>query len=262
MKALIAQLDPVPGDTQRNAATVSEAINGHRDVNLAVFPELFLGGYDLADVMRNAVTTESDEITSIRGACERAGTAAIVGFAEQTDSGVANSAIAIDVDGTVAGVARKTHLFGGERDVFVAGDRLNTVELAGATIGPMICFDVEFPEVARTLAERETQLLVTVAANMDPFGDDHEIFVRARAMENAISHLYVNRVGSQDGYSFTGRSAAVDSRGAVLNQLTKEPQLQEVDLPLAHGQRDPRLDYLGQRRPDLYATRKTEMKVS
>jgi predicted amidohydrolase len=54
----------------------------------------------------------------------------------------------------VAGVYRKTHLFGEERERFVPGDSLAPVELAGRRLGPMICFDVEFPEVARTLARR------------------------------------------------------------------------------------------------------------
>ena len=63
----------------------------------------------------------------------------------------------------------------------------------------MICFDVEFPEVARSLAKAGANLLVTVSANMDPFGRDHDVFATARALENGVPHLYVNQVGRGRG---------------------------------------------------------------
>ena len=58
-------------------------------------------------------------------------------------------------------------------------------------MGPMICFDVEFPEVARTLARRGADVLVTISANMEPLGPDHDTAASARALENGLPHLYV-----------------------------------------------------------------------
>ena len=47
MRALLAQLASVPGQTQANADRAVEILGAHPDVEIAVFPELFVGGYDL-----------------------------------------------------------------------------------------------------------------------------------------------------------------------------------------------------------------------
>ncbi len=77
----------------------------------------------------------------------------------------------------------------------------------------MICFDVEFPEVARSLALAGADLLVTISANMDPFGRDHDVFVTARALENGLPHLYVNQVGRGEAFTFAGGTMAVSADG-------------------------------------------------
>jgi predicted amidohydrolase len=56
----------------------------------------------------------------------------------------------------------------------------------------MICFDVEFLEVARVLALAGTDLPVTLSANMAPFGRDHDVFATAHALENGLPHMYTS----------------------------------------------------------------------
>jgi predicted amidohydrolase len=46
-------------------------------------------------------------------------------------------------------------------------------------------------------------MLVTISANMEPFGPDHDTAARARALENGLPHLYVNLVGEVDPNRFT-----------------------------------------------------------
>jgi predicted amidohydrolase len=122
----------------------------------------------------------------------------------------------VDERGTVAAVYRKVQLFGGdESDAFVAGDELLVVELLGVKIGLMICFDLEFPEVARALARAGAELLVTISANMEPFGNDHAVFVSARALENGLPHVYVNQVGPAGTLNFVGGSTVVSADGEV-----------------------------------------------
>ena len=59
----------------------------------------------------------------------------------------------------------KTHLFGAESSLFAAGDALACVEADGVLIAPMICFDVEMAEFARTLAAQEPDVFIAIAAN-------------------------------------------------------------------------------------------------
>lgn len=147
---------------------------------------------------------------------------------------------------------RKTHPFGAERDVYVAGDGLVTVELGGRVLGLMICFDMEFPEVARALVRGGADMLVTISANPSEFELDHEVFARARALESGLPHVYVNRVGDQDGLSFGGHSTALDQTGRVLAEAgSKNERIVDAEIGDS-GRGDPRTRYLELLREDLY----------
>jgi predicted amidohydrolase len=157
----------------------------------------------------------------------------------------------IDSAGAIAGRYRKTHLWGAERDAFTVGSELEPITLGESSVGLMICFDVEFPEVARTLAARGADLLVTISANMAPFGPDHDLASRARALENGVPHLYANRVGAEAGLEFVGESRAVNPWGRITVAAGGDPC--ELEVTAGHaGAADPRLNYAGQLRPELY----------
>lgn len=235
MRALLAQLASLPGQTQANADRAIAAIAAHPEVDIAVFPELFLGGYDLSLVVQAALPSDCAELRSIAAAAAAASTAAVVGFAERVDDGsLANSVACIDRDGSLADVYRKTRLFGAEPDVFEAGDELRVVRLAGVDVGPLICFDIEFPEPAHELAAAGADLLVTASANMAPFGPDHEVATRARAVENRLPHLYANGVGAIGGFRLVGGSRSVDAFGAVLAEAGSDEEALLV-VPVAQG---------------------------
>jgi predicted amidohydrolase len=154
-----------------------------------VFPELFLSGYDLSRAREYALTLDAPELGRVCTAAAEAEVAVAVGFPEQRGDRVYNSLALIDDGGEMAAVYRKLQLFGEERDVFEPGEALVVARLAGRTIGPLICFDMEFPELARALALARADVLLTVSANMAPFGPDHRIASQARALENRLPHL-------------------------------------------------------------------------
>lgn len=217
MKALLAQLSPVDGEIEPNLARLEAVVAQRADVDLAIFPELYLCGYAPAEADALALPVQSEEIDRVRNVAAERETAVIVGFAERTEGGrVANAAACIDADGTLAGVYRKTHLFGQrERSVFEEGEDLLLATLAKRRVGLLICFDVEFPEPARALARARADLIVTIAANMRPYGGEHALAARARALDNRCPHLYVNRVGCHDGLEFVGGSVAIDGSGRL-----------------------------------------------
>ena len=252
MQVTLAQLAPRPRDVRANLDRACELIATGTQSDLLVLPELFLSGYELAEVEPLAVDLDGAEVAQLREAAGRAGTAVVVGAAERTAGGIANSALCIDAAGGLAGVYRKTHRFGSEGDVYRPGDDLVTVELGGRVLGLMICFDMEFPEVARTLAGRGADMLVTISANSPPFELDHSVFARARALENGLPHVYVNRVGEQDGLAFNGGSLALDPDARVLADAGSwEQRIVTADIG-APGRRDPRTHYLELLRGELY----------
>lgn len=251
LRVVLAQLAPHPADVVANLARLEAVVAEHAQAELIVFPELFLTGYNLDAVQEQGLDPYGDVIGQVQTLARHWRTAVMVGFAEMLNEGVANSLACIDSDGSLAGVYRKTHLFGRERDRFTVGDRLAVVELAGIRVGPMICFDIEFPEPARVLALDGAQLLVSIAANMEPYEPDHHLASRARALDNRLPHIYVNRTGWEVPFAFTGHSRLVAADGSVLLQLGSDECVASVRVPVDAEMSEP-TDYLNQLRPDLY----------
>jgi predicted amidohydrolase len=244
MKALLAQLACRIGEVEGNTSRAIDAIRSNPDVEIAVFPELYLCGYTYRNLDELARAPDSDEITAIAAAAAETETAVVIGFAERMSKGVGNSAACIDSDGTLVGVYRKTHLFESEAEAgFVEGEEQLIVELAGRRVAPLVCFDIEFPEPGRLVAMAGADLLVTASANMDPFYVDHAVGSVARAHENRLPHLYANLVGSGDGLTFVGASRSIAPTGEILFEASRD-QEELLVVPVAElGGFDPRTDY-------------------
>jgi predicted amidohydrolase len=255
MKALLAQLGCRIGDVAGNTARAVDALRSHPDADIAVFPELYLSGYTYRDLDTLAREPDCAELGEVAAAAAEAGTAVVIGFAERTSAGVANSAACIDADGSLAGVYRKTYLFPSEAEAgFLQGEELMVLELAGRRVAPLICFDIEFPEPARQVALAGAELLVTASANMEPFFIDHAVGAVARAHENRLPHLYANLVGSGDGLVFVGASRSVAPTGEVLVEASRDRE-ELLVVPVAEpGGVDPRTDYPRLLRPPLPVT--------
>jgi (R)-amidase len=244
MLVLLAQLTPEPGALAANAERAAAAIADHPAAELAVFPELYLSGYRTEELGEVGCDADAPELRLVAEACARARTAALVGFVEASELGFANAVAAIDEEGHLAGVYRKAQLFGDERRAFQAGKALAIFELAGRRVAPLVCFDVEFPELARAAALAGAEVLVTVAANMEPFAAEHRLHARARALENRLPHAYVNRGGAESGHTFVGESCAVDAAGEVTAAVAgAADELLLAELGAA-GTGDERVDYL------------------
>lgn len=244
MKALLAQLSPEVGAVGKNAERAATVIAAHPEAELAVFPELFLSGYSFGALEQASRDPGADELLRVRAAAAAARTAVVIGFAERWQGGFGNSAACIDEAGRLVAVYRKTLLFGEEAEVFTAGTELVVVPLAGRKVAPLICFDIEFPEPARRVAQAGAELITTISANFEPFAIDHSIPTLSRAMENRLPHLYANMVGSSDGFAFVGGSRSMSPLGEVLYQAPADAEDVAI-VPVADRTGvDGRADYL------------------
>ncbi|MEE6179397.1 carbon-nitrogen hydrolase family protein [Mycobacterium sp. 050134] len=250
--ALLVQESPASRDIDANVERVRVLLAERPAVDVAVFPELFLTGYQLHRLGGLAMGLDAAPISAIRRVCAEFRTAFAGGYLERGDDGaVYNSMLIVDSAGSVAGNYRKTHLFGTEAAAFGAGERLACVDVGAARIGPMICFDLEIAEVARTLAFQGPDVFFAIAANMAPYHADHLVAARARALDNRTPLVYVNRVGSESGFEFVGGSRVVDASGRIVEDLGGGRRVSVVEVPL---RADPPadVDYLRYLRPELY----------
>ena len=235
MQAELAQLALVDGDVGHNTRKVIETIgraNVAGGTKLIVFPEATLSGFptreNVADV---AQSLDSPALTSVRDAARRAGVSVAVGLAEREGARFYNTTVLVDDQGEIALRYRKTHLWASDVGVFTPGDRFETCLWNGLTVGLLICYDIEFPETARAVAALDADLLIVTNGNMDPFGPVHRRAITARAMENQMFALMVNRCGTgDDNLTFPGESALVDPFGEIVAAAGAQETLLGVDI--------------------------------
>jgi predicted amidohydrolase len=252
MRFALAQIAPEPRDLQANSSLVVSTLLAHRSCDVAVFPELFLSGYQTDNLDELAIDPDGAGFDQIKAAAADSETAALVGFAMRSPTGIKNSLAVIDRSGKWVGAASKVNLFGDhERESFEQGEALKTVLIDGVRLGLQICFDMEFPEMSRQLTEAGADVLITSAANMDPYGREHWLAARARALDNRRPHLYVNRIGNESGFSFVGGSLAVASNGDIIDALGTDESVAEVEIDISPSPLADENDYLTHLRRDL-----------
>jgi len=79
----------------------------------------------------------------------------------------------------------------------------------------LICYDLRFPELFRSLADR-CSLILIIASWPAPRQRHWDILLPARAVENQLYIVGVNRVGEGGGHLFTGGSAIIDPAGEMV----------------------------------------------
>lgn len=214
----VSQACATPANKAANLARMEAGARAASAVGakLLIFPELFLTGYNLPpDQLRDLAEPASGaSIAQAQVIARNNGIALLFGFPERDGASLFNSAALIDASGSLVTVYRKIQLFGErERSVFTLGDRLAVVDLPPFRIGVAICYDIEFPEYARSLAKLGANLIVVPTANMAPYWDVPTTLVRARALENGVAVAYANLCGTEGNLTYTGLSGIVGPDG-------------------------------------------------
>jgi (R)-amidase len=235
MKVELAQLAGQDNGTAYNLQRALAAIAAcDSDTRLVVFPETHLMGFPSADtVAQVAEPLDGPTVQAVQQAARERNIAVAIGVAENDNGKFYNTTLLITPEG-IALRYRKTHLWASDRGVFEAGDRFATCQWNGVRIGLLICYDIEFPETARAIAQLGADLIIVTNGNMDPYGPTHRTAIMARAQENQAFAVMVNRVGEGDGgLLFAGGSAVVDPLGTLLQEAGREECQFSVELDLS-----------------------------
>lgn len=235
MRIEIAQLSGADGDKAHNLARALQAIaQAAPSTRLLVLPELYLTGFpSRRNVAALAEPLDGPTLGAVRAAARSKGVAVAIGTTELDAGRHYNTTVLVDADGAIVLRYRKTHLFGAEQGVFAPGDELVTTLWHGVRVGLLICYDIEFPETARALAQLGAQLLVVTNGNMDPYGPVHRTCIGARALENQAYAVMANRVGTGHDFVFAGGSAVVDPFGTFVLEAGRDEATLATTLELA-----------------------------
>ncbi len=258
MRVAALQMQPVSGDIDANlrqieAAARSAAAAG---VMVLVTPEMSLTGYAVGDaVSRLAEPRNGPTVDRLSTIARATGVMILAGWPERDGEAIYNAVALAGTEGT-ARFYRKCHLFGPlEKALFVPGSELPALfDIGGLRAGLLICYDVEFPEMARSLAlaGAEVLLVATALPRSGPNDRVSRAMIPVRALENHVFVVYAGLCGRENGQAYQGGSVIVGQDGEDLARAGTGPALLLARLERnAHsdGEPDP---YLKNRRPDLY----------
>lgn len=220
LSAHLIQIDSVWEDRVANHAKARHLIAEAepKPGSLIVLPETFSTGFSI----NLPVTAEPEggpteqflrEIAAQYQCC------VIGGVVTQAAEGRGmNQSLAISPDGTVLARYTKNYPFSaiGEDKAHAAGTDVAIFEWQGLRIAPLICYDLRFPELARSAVKAGAEVLIYIAAWPVKRIQHWITLLQARAIENQAYAIGVNRCGTDPQFTYTGRSLVVDPHGVVI----------------------------------------------
>jgi deaminated glutathione amidase len=137
---------------------------------------------------------------------------------------VYNTALLIGPSGEILSSYRKTHLYSGESVASggwaTPGDAVAVTDTPFGRIGTVICFDGDYPELARIQAVQGASILLRPSALLRS-ADIWELTTRARAYDNHVFVIAANAVGTDPaGTLYFGNSLIVTPTAEVIARGT------------------------------------------
>ena len=166
------------------------------NVDLIIFPEMTLTGFstNIEETMENLDNSET--VYNFRELSISYNIAILFGVVIKDGKKALNQSVFIDNKGKILGRYSKIHPFSfvGEDKYFNAGNSLTIVNFMNHKIGLTICYDLRFPELYSAYAKK-CDILVNIANWPKKRVEHWNILLKARAIENQLFVVAVNRIG-------------------------------------------------------------------
>lgn len=219
MKVAAAQMDIVWHDRNANhdKARRMAAEAKKLGADLLVFPEMAATGFSM-DTSITAESIDGPTPDLFRTLARHLEMTIVGGFVlERKEGRPQNVSLAVDRKGADLALYAKTYQIGllHEDQHYDPGDGPVSFHLGDMEAACLICYDLRFPELFRSLTDRCG--LILIIASWPAVRQRHwDILLPARAVENQLYVVGVNRVGEGGGHLFTGGSAIIDPAGETV----------------------------------------------
>lgn len=251
------QFEPGIRDVAGNCRKIESMIAESDDWDLLVIPELASSGYAFisGDEMKECaeVAGKGPFTTLLLNIALERKAYLVGGFPEKAGDTYYNSCLLAGPEG-LCGLYRKAHLFMNEKNLFSPGDLdFPVIETRIGRIGMLICFDWAFPEAWRILALKGADIIAHPSNLVTPYAQQA---VPVHALVNGVWVVTANRIGTERGIPFSGRSFISSSRGQTLAMAEPNNEVLysiEADISLAADKMITSGNHLlDDRRPHLY----------
>lgn len=256
IRAAIIQFDVRRGDVEWNFATVKRRVRAlaKQGIQLILLPEMWSTGF--ANERLKELSETTPKVLRDLSALSKGLHVTIIGtLPEKRGDRVFNTAHVVDSDGSVVGVYRKVHLFSptGEDRYFTPGRKAVVSKTSLGPIGLMICYDLRFPELCRSLALSGATMVAVMAEWPAERVAHWDVLLKARAIENQLFILGANRCGADGDLVYAGHSLIVSPYGEVMARAGKRQATLSASIDLGAVARTRKhIPCLKERMPEAY----------
>ncbi|MYJ86096.1 MAG: NAD+ synthase [Rhodobacteraceae bacterium] len=235
-RVALAQLNPTVGALNGNVDQIKQTVLSlqDREVDYIVFPELFLSGYPVQDLVskKSFVQDCMEHLKELASWNDEYSTIG-VGCPWMIDEKVYNCFFVLS-KGEIQATIQKHHLPNtevfDEIRQFTSGPISGPYRIGDVRVGTPICEDAWYEDVCETLEESGAEILIV--PNGSPYErnklDKRFNRMVARVIETGLPLVYINMVGGQDDQVFDGGSFTLNKGGRLASQLSLFDEMVEI----------------------------------
>ncbi len=233
MRIATVSLDQIWEDKKANLIVCEDYIReaSQENANLIVFPEMTLTGFSTN--IEKITDMENETVKYFQNMAEKYKVAILFGAVVKSGTKALNQAILLNNEGSILKKYNKIHPFSftGEDKYFDSGDKLGIVDFQDHRLGLSICYDLRFPELYTAMA-KECDVVINIANWPKKRVDHWHTLLKARAIENQLFTIGVNRVGIDgNGLEYQESSSVYNANGELLKpeHTYKDMKLYTID---------------------------------
>jgi len=227
MKISLYQFSPLWEDKKGNQQKIIKLLeNSNLDTDVLVFPEMTLTGFTMrSNRFSEQITGETTDF--FQSLAKQYSIHIFTGFIEESNGNKVNSLIHVNREGGIEAKYHKIHPFSisGENRHYSPGNNPAITTVDGITFGMSICYDLRFPELYRLYGKKRVSVIINIANWPVPRIGHYVHLLKARAIENQCYAIGVNRVGTDKGNTYNGRSAVFDPLGEEIALMNDEEKI-------------------------------------
>ena len=229
------QLEIRPERPEQNLNRVLKKVRkaAEKGADLIVLPEMWYSGYDYKNLEQtsdrtNLIIKEFEKISNSYN------TTIISSMVERDGKYFFNTAFTVEPHKGVIGKYRKIHLFPLLREdkYFKRGNSSDVLITSSGKIGTILCFDIRFPELTRSLALNSAEIIVIPAQWPRVRVSHWRTLLQARAIENQLFVIGAACCGGDRKLVLSGNSMIVDPNGKVLKEAGEGEEVIKTEIDL------------------------------
>ncbi|WP_332691582.1 carbon-nitrogen family hydrolase [Halalkalibacter lacteus] len=227
MKIATYQMDIVPGKPAENRKKVLNWVGQvckDQQPDVLVLPEMWTTAYTLSTLGEVVKEDKRESESFLKKVANDNRVNVVAGsIALEEDGEIVNRSYILNREGDIIHTYDKIHLvpmLDEHRYLKGGNSAVQVFELDGHKMGVIICYDLRFPELVRSLALQGAEVVFVVAEWPSARANHWEILQQARAIENQLFIVSCNRIGTYDDVEFAGLSMVVSPWGEVLEKAS------------------------------------------